>query len=242
MLATSHEENCVFGKYALRWLKIMERLDKERKQNESDKETNRTADVQDNNVGLSKKQPIYVPPYLLTLSKQLLVFEDASKDGSVTYHNIQEDSSAILNDLPKCQYEMHVPDAVKEFCNVHPRAKYNMRQAANLLATFGWSIDQNDEGCVQCKLCLSKSLLPTKKRPRDETKVEYEIQEVKLHLINSHRVYCPFVSGFSFGTSHKSEAGWKVVLRNLIKYAKKESSDEEGTVKLDNLWREGGMD
>lgn len=233
MLATSHEEKCVFSKYAMRWLKIMEKLTT---QQNSTKHEKGEADIPtgDQDI-LSKKLPVYVPPYLLSLSNQFLVFEDTSKNGSVTHHKIQENSSKILSMLPECQYEVYVPDAAKDFYHVPSSSRRNSKQTAVLLAIFGWSIDQSDRGCVRCKICLSKTLLPSRKRSQDVINRGNEDPEVKLQLMDSHRVYCPYVSGFSFGASHSNEVGWRVVAQNLVRYAMKEYRDAGGRVKLADL-------
>lgn len=175
---------------------------------------------------------VYVPPYFLSLSTQFLVFEDASKDGSVTFCNIQELATAISEEV-KSQYDVSISDALADYCQIPTSLKG--AQTANLLATFGWHISKTNSDdnntCVQCKICLSRAILPSRKRRFSEVKVNNDMDEVKLHLIQSHRVYCPYVGGFS----HKGEPGWRVIVKNLVKFAKKEIGDD-GVVKLDDLW------
>lgn len=229
MLATSHEDNCSFRRYAGRWLKIMERLGKQKSPLDSAKHADLTS-------GYPKDHLVFVPPYFLSLSSSFLIFEDASNDGSVTYSKIKEESAVVLQGLPKsAEFELSIPDAMKDFCEVPASIKRSRIQTANLLATFGWHIRTCDEGCVECKMCLAKSILPSRKRSREGVRVDGELLEMKLHLIDSHRVYCPYVAGFSFAPSHESQAGWKVVVKNLVKFAMKDK-DEGTVIELDELW------
>ena len=48
---------------------------------------------------------------------------------------------------------------------------------------------------------------PKKKRRR--------VDSANIKLLDSHRVYCPYVSGFASGNGNQSEPGWKVVLSKL---------------------------
>lgn len=227
MLATSHEDDCSFRKYAERWLKIMERLDKRGNTLDSEKGAD---------SGYPRDHTVFVPPYFLSLSSSFLIFEDASDDGSVTNYKIQEESTLVLQGLPKTsQFELECPDAINDFCEVPTSTKRSRIQTAYLLATFGWHIDKYDEGCVECEICLAKSVLPTRKRSRDEVKTDDAVHEVKLHLINSHRVYCPYVAGFSVSPKQEGRAGWKVIVTNLVKFATKDKG-EGGAVRLDELW------
>jgi len=226
MLATSHEERCVFRKYAGRWLKIMERLAKQ-----LDERKRITAcSGEQRKTNLSQESKVYVPPYLLSLSNEFLRFEDASNDGSVTYHKIQEESMNMMKMLPNFQFEVSVPDDLRDYCEVPASIKWNKFQNANLLTIFGWNIDGNE--CVQCKICLSRATLKSRKRRITQIVNESE-KETQLHLIKSHRVFCPYVSGFSCEPNHKSESGWKVIVSNLVRYAKRDGKE---ALKIENLW------
>eukprot|EP00956_Cyclotella_meneghiniana_P045306 scaffold362555_cov113-Cyclotella_meneghiniana.AAC.2 len=236
MLATSHESGCIFRKYVERWLKIMKRLDKPT--DESQEVVASETGHPDLQYDLPKSQStrVCVPPYFLSLSKQFLVFEDASKDGSVTFYNIQELASIITKEI-NSQYDVSIPDALRDYCEFP--TSWKCTQTANLLATFGWHISQTssseNDTCVQCTICLSRAILASRKRRFSQVKVNNDMDEVKLHLIHSHRVYCPYVGGFSFGTNHNSEPGWRVILKNLVKFANKEKGDNS-IVRLDDLW------
>jgi hypothetical protein len=215
MLSTSHQENCVFRSYSTRWLKILKRL-RMQKPEEDAKEGEITQQ--------------YVPPFLLSLSDQFLLFEDVSNNGSVTHYRIQQETHTLTKSLPKSTFEVTVPNEMSEYCEISTSKDC----IPFLLATFGWHYITNTE-CVQCPICLSKAILPNRKRRLNEIKVS-EIEEVKLHLIQSHRVYCPYVGGFSFGPGHVTESGWRVIVKNLVRYVKKKRGGD-GVVSLDDLTR-----
>lgn len=242
MLETGHGDKCVFRRYVGCWLKVMRRLYKQHNENISILRNGE----QGHNTSLDNAETIvehsvFVPPYLLPLSNQFLVFEDISDDGSVTFEKIQLESSTIMKDLQRrLDFEVSLPDALKNFVAIPSKisCRRDTQQTANLLATFGWHYDHsnNDSGgnCVKCNICLSRALLPSRKRRLNEVKTSSEMDNAKLHLVNSHRVHCPYVSGFSFNAEHKSDAGWKVVVENLVKYAKRQKND--GVVELADLW------
>lgn len=238
MLETSHENNCVFRSFAGRWLKVMKRLcDQHNKYIPTTRNGEQGQNALTNEAKTIVRHSVFVPPYFLSLSNQFLVFEDASDDGSVTFQRIELESSTIMKDLPKkSHFEVYPPNDLKDFVHIRskPSARQNPQQIAYLLSTFGWHYDHSnsDSGgsCVKCNICLSKALLPSRKRRLNEVKAD---SIVKLHLVNSHRVYCPYVNGFSFGVEHKSDAGWKVVVKNLVKFAK---TKKDGILTVVDLW------
>ena len=116
--------------------------------------------------------------------------------------------------------------------------KDNAMKTPYLLSTFGWSIcDVDDEPeaeynnkdavVVKCNICQARApcLIEhtetgneddgegSRKRRRTES-----IQDgITLKLLDSHRGYCPYVAGFSYGCGQQSEEGWKVVVSCLKK-------------------------
>ena len=179
----------------------------------------------------------YVPPYLLSISDQFLRFEDCT-DGSSTMECIKQDAEEIHTDLMASEnvgdWKVEVPDAVTEFCRKErpdvdlDHALYqnqsNMK-VPYLLSAFGWSVsnepDEENAGIVaKCNMCHARSLLGPSSAQKDEETPSRKKRRVdaSLNLINSHRVYCPYRSGFSFGPGHQSERpGWKVVVSNVLK-------------------------
>jgi len=204
-------------------------------------------------------QFFYVPPYFLSLSNAFLCFEDHSNDGSVTrdlMEKVASENSSFLrtrfgNDA---EFEIKIPDVVMSYCrellpnvDMEPTPDCDVENTARLLSTFGWHIQQdtpkNSGGCiVKCHICLAQSWLscrpkdgreaPSKKRRRER------MQDATLQLIDSHRVYCPYVGGFSFWTGHRTELpGWKVVVSNLAKFVRSKASGGPLTV-FACLWGE----
>lgn len=183
------------------------------------------------------KTDFYVPPYFLSLSDEFLRFEDCTSDGSITREWVKEDALKIhgkLQAMGDFQVDVTIPDAVTKFCSeVLPDAdvgntlyhKDSSMKVPYLLSIFGWSIC-NDESVagendviVKCSMCQARTLLasstPTgeeasRKRRRVDTR-----DDAHLKLIDSHRIYCPYVSGFSSADL----PGWKVVVSNLLKSA-----------------------
>ena len=109
-----------------------------------------------------------------------------------------------------------------------------------LLSTFGWSICDNDDEIevldernnkdavvVKCNICQARAtcLMQLAEAGNDEDgegsrkrrRTENIQDGIKLKLLDSHRGYCPYVSGFSYGPEQQSEEGWKVVVSCLKK-------------------------
>mmetsp|Transcript_24935 Transcript_24935/g.53777 ORF Transcript_24935/g.53777 Transcript_24935/m.53777 type:complete len:389 (+) Transcript_24935:59-1225(+) len=189
------------------------------------------------------KTNFYVPPYFLSLSDEFLRFEDCTIDGSITRERAKEGALQIRDKLQarnsgESEVEVVVPDAVTNFFReMHPDAdledviyqKESTLKAPYLLSTFGWSICDESAGentmTVKCNMCQARTWLASspstdeepssRKRRRINTR-----DDANLKLIDSHRVYCPYVSGFSFGPGQQSELpGWKLVVSNLLKPA-----------------------
>jgi len=143
--------------------------------------------------------------------------------------------------------ELMVPEIVTKYCNekfpgiVLDDVLYQKdvtMKTPYLLSTFGWSIcdnegeasdecGSNDAVVVKCNICQSRAtclMQPTKtgneedgegnrKRRRTDS-----IQDgIQLKLLDSHRGYCPYIAGFSYGCGQQSEEGWKVVVSCLEK-------------------------
>lgn len=184
------------------------------------------------------KTDFYVPPYFLSLSDEFLRFEDCTSDGSITRDLVKEDALKIHDKLQArgdLQVDIAIPDAVKKFCSeVLPDAdvgnvlylKDSTMKIPSLLSVFGWSlcndeilgVGENDV-IAKCSMCQTRTLLasstPTgedasRKRRRVDNR-----GDAYLKLIESHRIYCPHVSGFSSADL----PGWKVVVSNLLKSA-----------------------
>lgn len=192
------------------------------------------------------KGSFYVPPYLLALSDEFLRFEDCT-DGVMTIDCVKEDAQRIHDQLQAgCRGDLKaqvtIPDEVMDFCrevrpdvNVEDALCQSDRgmQQQYLLSTFGWSIcdeSADEEGTdvgvvVKCSMCQARSLLRTSPSTESESpsrKKRRVDHGPSLGLIDSHRVYCPYVSGFSFGPGHQSNLpGWKVVVTKLLRAADK---------------------
>ena len=193
---------------------------------------------------LSDTKPnFYVPPYLLSFSDDFLRFEDCTADGSITIESVKEGALRICEKLIKAGIDgdsainMPVPDTVTAFCQeVHPSADLgkllhqndSVMKVPYLLSTFGWEpcVDESTAGkwgvIVKCKICQAKAFLSVS-LSKDEEQIPKKRQRVShnvatLKLLESHRIYCPCVGGFSFGPGLKPDLpGWKVVVLNLLK-------------------------
>jgi len=224
------------GSKAVHCVRKSKRADIITEENNSEYLMNRVSEVLSDS-----KTNFYVPPYFLSLSDEFLRFEDCTGDGSITRDRVKEGALQIRDKLRArldggSKIDVKVPDAVTIFCRkVLPDAdidnllyqKENMMKVPYLLSTFGWAPCEGSVGekagvIVKCRICQAKIWLASslstdeetfRKRRRIDTK-----GDATLKLIDSHRVYCPYVSGFSFGPGRQSDLpGWKVVVSNLLR-------------------------
>ena len=242
MLASSHKDVCPFRSFAKRSLKVMERKYKTNKSavitDDDDHINNGPENLMDKVENALKKSTVdlYVPPYMLPLCNEMKRFEDFVGDGSVTKQSVEEDAIKIQRqiDVKGGAIGVEIPSAVSMYCrevlsdpSLFDKSPKSTRDAY-LLSAFGWSLcDDNGSvgnmtGVLKCKMCLARSILasatpasgesPNKKRRRID-----KLRDANVKLLESHRAYCPYVSGFANGVSQQSEPGWKVVLSNLNK-------------------------
>ncbi len=245
LLASSHKDVCPFQSFAKRSLKVMERKSKTNNAaviSDVEKENNNEPAVMMDRVEMALKNStvdLYVPPYMLPLCNEMKRFEDFTGDGSVTKQSVEEGAIKIQRQIDsKVAVGVEMPDVVSIYCRevlsdpnaeLFDKSQKSSRNAF-LLSSFGWSLCDDDVSSgnmmgvlLQCKMCLSRSILasvatanteesPKKKKRRIDT-----AREAQIKLLESHRVYCPYVSGFARGVSHQSTPGWKVVLSNLHK-------------------------
>ena len=157
--------------------------------------------------------------------------------------------------------DVTVPDAVKEFCDflhqpggggvdLQHGVLYDevdrsggMTRTSYLLSAFGWSVcgEETVAGgtagvVLKCTMCQARSLLrPSRSSTGEKTpaKKKRRIDDASsITLVDSHRVYCPYVSGFSFRPGRRSHLpGWKVVVTNLLKKASPISDSLKATNK-----------
>jgi hypothetical protein len=182
---------------------------------------------------------LYAPPYMLPLCNEMKRFDDFTGDGSVTKNSVEEDAVKIQRQIDaRGAVGVQMPEVVSIYCRevlsdpnaaLFDRSEKASRDAI-LLSSFGWSLcDDNDSSenimgvLLRCNMCLSRSILacaatmneeesPKKKKRRIDM-----VGEANIKLLESHRAYCPYVSGFASGVSRQSKPGWKVVLSNLHK-------------------------
>jgi hypothetical protein len=182
---------------------------------------------------------LYAPPYMLPLCNEMKRFDDFTGDGSVTKNSVEEDAVKIQRQIDaRGAVGVQMPEVVSIYCRevlsdptaaLFDRSEKASRDAI-LLSSFGWSLcDDNDSSekvmgvLLRCHMCLSRSILacaeimneeesPKKKKRRIDM-----VGEANIKLLESHRAYCPYVSGFASGVSRQSKPGWKVVLSNLHK-------------------------
>lgn len=248
MLATCHGSKCPFRTYAGRWLKVMKHytLDEEVDGSDdggdtklADKDSNELNDT--NHTVCFTNTKLYVPPYFLSISNDFLLFEDCSKDGSITRDHVRE-CAIKTNDMLQdgmIQIECTVPDAVTDYCrSINPSVDFddvinNEGETMKIpyrLATFGWSIctdvfDDNSNNyshaIVKCNMCLSRSRLEVSSSRADDEETgsrKRRRMDAGFHLIDSHRMYCPFKSGFAYRPGAMSQLpGWKVVVSNMVR-------------------------
>jgi len=117
-----------------------------------------------------------------------------------------------------------------------------------LLTLFGWRLENESETqadinnnhiggklervtchmCLNSQLCknLSQVLVPTSKRQRVEGGSSLASENTfKFDMINSHRYFCPMMSGFSKKSTNgkdggTSQPGWEVLLSSVYRRAK----------------------
>ena len=246
MLASSHKDVCPFQSFAKRSLKVMERNNNRRNNGDNSFDVDeanscKPAELMDRvTMALeSSAVDLYVPPYMLALCKELKRFEDFTGEGSVTKESVEEGAIKIQSQINAIgAVGVELPDVVSSYCREvlsDPNTELfdkneNCSRDAYLLSAFGWSLcDENGSAAnmmgvmLKCNLCLSKSILasaaPTsvespkkKKRRRIDS-----LREANVKLVDSHRAYCPYASGFARGVCDRSEPGWKEVLSNLKK-------------------------
>ena len=132
--------------------------------------------------------------------------------------------------------DLMIPDVVSKFCHeVAPDVdvdkvlydKDDPMKVASLLSIFGWGLCDESMGIqssmvAKCPICQARAWLspPTqlssvdgeesaKKKRRIDSR-----SEATLKLLDSHRMYCPYVSGFG----PADLPGWKVVVSCLMKF------------------------
>jgi len=244
LLASSHKDLCPFQSFAKRSLKVMERNNRKNNTDVLDVEeanSSKPAELMGRvTMALeSSALDLYVPTYMLPLCNELKRFEDFTGDGSVTMESVEEGAFKIQSQInANGAVGVEIPDLVSTYCREvlsDPDTELfdkneNCSRDAFLLSAFGWSLcDENGTArnmmgvMLKCNLCLSKAILasaapvnivesPKKKRRRIDT-----LRNANIKLLDSHRAYCPYVSGFANGVCDRSEPGWKVVLSNLKK-------------------------
>ncbi len=102
-------------------------------------------------------------------------------------------------------------------------ARCNICQARSILLV---PVTSSSEYCIETELpgVRRNDEIHNKKRRHSASssvskkKRAFTMDNASIHLIDSHRVYCPHTSGFAFDATHESDIpGWKVVLCNLLK-------------------------
>ncbi|EED94171.1 predicted protein [Thalassiosira pseudonana CCMP1335] len=198
----------------------------------------------------------YVPPYFLSLSSDFLIFEDCSGDGSITRGIVSENATQVKEKLQAtigddAEFNVETPEAITRVCReILPGCDTcdvehdkSISYVSKLLATFGWGISEGDSDAeesnsvVKCHLCLARSLLTVKQSsleaPQKKRRIEITTNDAGIKLIDSHRMYCPYVSGFAFGAGHQTKLpGWKVVVLNLLKSSMKNAKSNLQVMKL----------
>ena len=187
------------------------------------------------------KANFYVPPYFLAISDEFLRFEDRTANGSFTRDLVGEGAARIRDELKSMdigdsQVDVTVPDAVKDFCDfLQPGVDLDggfyeegggMR-TSYLLSAFGWSVcgEETVAGgtagvVLKCTMCQARSWLQPSLTTEEKLPAKKHRVNTRIMLVDSHRVYCPYVSGFSFQPGRQSYLpGWKVVVSNLLKKA-----------------------
>ena len=154
---------------------------------------------------------------------------------------MSENNIGYFNDID----DVTIPEVVTKFCHEkHPNVdlagilcqKDSIMKVPYLLSTFGWSVceeheddDEEETNCrmvVKCNMCQARAICmtgqPSVSNEEDEGRSRKKRRRItheaaNLKLIDSHRTYCPYVSGFSNGNGKHSELpGWKVVISKLL--------------------------
>ena len=172
------------------------------------------------------------------------ITRDSIKEVALKIHNKLQ---AMNIGIPPHDREFMLPEIVTKYChekypgidldNVLCQKDITMK-TPYLLSTFGWSICDNDDEpeaehnnkdavVVKCNICQARAtcfIQPTETEPEENGEGSRKrrrtdsIQDgIKLKLLDSHRGYCPYVSGFSYTPGQQSEKGWKVVVSCLNK-------------------------
>ena len=190
---------------------------------------------------------LYVPPYFLAISDEFLRFEDRTSDGSITRDLVGQGAARIRDELQSMDVigesqvvdDVTVPDAVRDYCDIlQPGVDLDgvffnevgggggMMRTSHLLSAFGWSVCEESVAggtgvVLKCTMCQARSWLQLSRSTGEETPVKKKRRmDASIMLVDSHRVYCPYVSGFSFRPGRRSNLpGWKVVVSNLLKKA-----------------------
>ena len=247
MLVSCHGLKCPFRTYASRWFKAMKLCRKEGVEGFEDSPTHKrvlVADaLTDTNHSVESSTKFYVPPYLLSISDDFLLFEDCTADGSITRDRVMGGAMKIRDALEGgligsdiSLIKLTVPDEVTDYCREMNLSldisdvinkDGEMMKIPYLLATFGWSIckeslddhGNNSHEIVTCNMCLAKSRLkPSCADDEENVSRKRRRMNPNFQLIDSHRMYCPFKSGFSYRPGVKSQLpGWKVVISKLMK-------------------------
>ena len=228
-----------FRNFAKRWTRAMSKCKLESAQSSDLLEENSAESVgKDISRMLSDKTAVtdvYVPPYLLPLSKEFKRFDDHTADGSQTKLIVEEDSLRIQQYLRThagdAQFEVRLPETVLDFCaSLDPKFDVDellrLRKEERLpylMSTFGWSVDHDTsvEGngiIVKCNLCNARARLAQAVSSQPLWKRRKTGSDAHLKLIESHRVHCPHACGFSFGPGRQTAlTGWQKVITCLIK-------------------------
>ena len=154
---------------------------------------------------------------------------------------MSENNIGYFNDID----DVTIPEVVTKFCHEkHPNVDLAgilcqkdsiMKVMPYLLSTFGWSVCEEPEDdeeetnsvmVVKCNMCQARAICmtgqPSVSNEEDEGRSRKKRRRItqeaaNLKLIDSHRTYCPYVSGFSNGYGKHSELpGWKVVISKLL--------------------------
>ena len=234
------ETDLPFRNFARRWTRAMSKCKLETAESLNVEESSAERVGKDISRMLSDKTAmtdVYVPPYLLPLSKEFIKFDDHTANGSQTKLIVEEDSLKIQQYLDSnagdAQFQARLPESVLDFCaSLDPELDVDelLRQRKGeklsyLLSTFGWSIDdgvsaEGDGIVVKCNVCNARARLAQadSSSSQPQWKRRKTDSDARLKLIESHRVHCPYTCGFSFGPGRMTElTGWQKIITCLMK-------------------------